>query len=214
VKNENWDTNCVEGQSNINPQEAFYVGVNVQACHPNGLHLVWRADVRNKASCDMKLAADRQLSEGAGITTQVSANVTNMDWPNGQAGNATMTYNPATLNCGSVHLWGAFWASGPQSSNLNAGNTGYHVVLNYGKDCGATTPTPTAAPDRDLELRADHAVLWGDKDLLRLLQGGGDGGPGGGGESAPVDPGAARRGLHPVSLGNHQFPVAEFPAPV
>lgn len=146
VKNENWDTNCVEGQSNINPQEAFYVGVNVQACHPNGLHLVWRADVRNKASCDMKLAADRQLSEGAGITTQVSANVTNMDWPNGQAGNATMTYNPATLNCGSVHLWGAFWASGPQSSNLNAGNTGYHVVLNYGKDCGATTPTPTAAP--------------------------------------------------------------------
>jgi uncharacterized repeat protein (TIGR01451 family) len=144
-KNENWDINCVEGQSNINPQEPFYIGVNVKTCHPNNLHLVWRADYRNKSSCDMKMAPDRQLSEGAGITTRVASNVTNMDWPNGAGGTAVMTYDSAYAKCGSVHLWSAFWSDG---SPVNAGNTGYHVVLNYGKDCGTVTPTvvPTTTP--------------------------------------------------------------------
>lgn len=127
--------------------------VNVDPCHPNGLHLVWRAEHRNQASCDIGLAGD-SIGEGAGITTSVN-NFSDMDLPDGQGGSATMTYTSSTYNCGSVRMWGAFWAAGPESQAKNAGYTGYYKVINYGKDCGAggaggggttATPVPTPTP--------------------------------------------------------------------
>lgn len=132
----------------------YWTLVNVDACHPNGLHLVWRAEHRDKASCDIGLAGT-SIAEGSGITTNVT-NFSNMDLPDGQAGSAQMTYDPKTFKCGSVRLWGAFWASGPESNNKNAGNTGYYKVINYGVDCGAVptpvpaTPTPTPVPTATL----------------------------------------------------------------
>lgn len=134
---EPWD-GCGDGTA-----PTYWTLVTVGTCHPDGLHLVWRAEHRDKASCDIGLAG-QAIGEGAGITTAVTG-FSNMDLPDGQAGTAQMTYNPKTYSCGSVRLWGAFWASGPESSNKNAGNTGYYKVINYGKDCGAAAATPTPA---------------------------------------------------------------------
>lgn len=137
--NEDWSPECVEGQSNINPASAYWVQANVDACHPKDLHLVWRADHRNKASCDPRLGATESL--GKGITTDVTGFVSN-DLPNGVAGTARMTYDPAAFNCGSIHLYGAFWSGGQGQET----GDGWHLVFNYGKDCGAATPPPGPKP--------------------------------------------------------------------
>ena len=125
----------------------YWTKVSVGTCHPDGLHLVWRAEHRDAASCDIALAGS-SIAEGSGITTSVT-NFSNMDLPDGQGGTAQMTYDPKTFDCGSVRLWGAFWASGTESKAKNAGYTGYYKVINYGHDCSATptasaTPVPTA----------------------------------------------------------------------
>jgi uncharacterized repeat protein (TIGR01451 family) len=136
---------CADGTA-----ATYWTKVSVGTCHPDGLHLVWRAEHRNKQSCNVALAG-AGIAEGQGITTAVT-NFSNMDLPDGQAGTARMTYNPSTFNCGSVRLWGAFWADGPESREKNAGYTGYYKVINYGVDCEAgpgpaPVPSPTATPD-------------------------------------------------------------------
>lgn len=130
---------CADGKA-----PTYWVDVNVGACHPNGLHLVWRAEHRNQASCNIGLAGDG-IAEGSGITTAVTG-FSNMDLPNGQAGTAQMTYDPKTFACGSVRLWGAFWAAGPESQAKNAGYTGYYKVINYGTDCGGTSGSGPSVP--------------------------------------------------------------------
>lgn len=137
--NEDWSPDCVEGQSNINPASPYWVQANVNACHPKDLHLVWRADHRNKASCDPRLGATESL--GKGITTDVTGFRDN-DLPNGVAGTARMTYDPAAFNCGSIHMYGAFWSGGQGQET----GDGWHLVFNYGKDCGAATPLPGPKP--------------------------------------------------------------------
>ncbi len=139
--NNEWG-DCADGSA-----PTYWITTNVGTCHPNGLHLVWRAEHRAQASCDIALAGD-PISEGQGITTQVS-NFSAMDLPDGQGGSATMTYNPTTFTCGSVRLWGAFWASGPESAAKNGGYNGYYKVINYGRDCGGIAgggTTPSQAP--------------------------------------------------------------------
>lgn len=141
--NDSWPT-C-SGTNGVVPGTDYWVKTSVGTCHPNGLHLVWRAEHRDVATCDTGLAGGA-LAEGAGITTEVT-NFSNMDLPDGVGGTATMHYIPSTFTCGSVRLWGAFWASGEGNSPAkNAGYTGYYQVLNYGTDCSAATPTPAGTP--------------------------------------------------------------------
>jgi uncharacterized repeat protein (TIGR01451 family) len=92
---------------------------------------------------------DVEYEEGKGIVTDNG----NFDDANNlapdTAGKARMTYTTATTNCGSVYMFGAFWAEDAQNPETykhnNAGNAGYNKVINYGKDCSAATPVPTAS---------------------------------------------------------------------
>ena len=136
---------CQAGASNAGAG-TYWTEVSVGTCHPNGLHLVWRAEHRQQASCDLGLAG-AGISEGQGITTDNGNFNSANDLPNGQAGTARMTYNASTFKCGSVRMYGAFWADGQPGVYVwnNAGNTGYYKVINYGVNCGAggATPAPT-----------------------------------------------------------------------
>ena len=137
AQNEEWDSNCVEGQNTINLASPYFAQANVDACHPQNLHLVWSAAHRNKATCDPFAAG----GPATGITTDVT-NFTNMDLPNGVAGTARMTYNPAAYNCGSIMIHGTFWSN---NQDLTPGE-GYVLIFNYARDCGAATPPPGPKP--------------------------------------------------------------------
>ncbi|HXV26946.1 MAG TPA: hypothetical protein VD862_02915 [Candidatus Paceibacterota bacterium] len=160
---------CSESGSRFSPQDEFFAGADVGACHPDGLHLVWRGIFRPKATCSFEDTAGVELSEGQGIRTEHSnPRVINNDWPDDEGGRAVMFYDANAANCGSVHLFGAFWADGLPGvyKHNNAGNTGWHVVLNYGRDCSGATGEKTP--------------------------GGVGGTGGGGGGSCPQHPGGAR----------------------